>query len=237
MENHIGLKNNLKPLKSFIIRRFIILLVFIAVEERIVYLLYNYVIFPFLKEILGQNKVDFQYTKNGMLLGVALYLILMLIQCIIDIMPPAIAIPFKFLFGKATELLNVDTEILVFNQKIPDNMYVWFRIVSIAIIILLLAIAVFPYVISIVIYTKSVSRKVEEQEIKLEKQRNLLLADIAHDLKTPLTSITGYTQALQDDVEESEEKNRLFMNGINILIPFIKSLLNSMKWFPYYLNI
>ena len=152
MENHIGLKNNLKPLKSFIIRRFIILLVFIAVEERIVYLLYNYVIFPFLKEILGQNKVDFQYTKNGMLLGVALYLILMLIQCIIDIMPPAIAIPFKFLFGKATELLNVDTEILVFNQKIPDNMYVWFRIVSIAIIILLLAIAVFPYVISIVIY-------------------------------------------------------------------------------------
>ena len=118
MENHIGLKNNLKPLKSFIIRRFIILLVFIAVEERIVYLLYNYVIFPFLKEILGQNKVDFQYTKNGMLLGVALYLILMLIQCIIDIMPPAIAIPFKFLFGKATELLNVDTEILIKKSRI-----------------------------------------------------------------------------------------------------------------------
>lgn len=215
MENHIGLKNNLKPLKSFIIRRFIILLVFIAVEERIVYLLYNYVIFPFLKDILGQNKVDFQYTKSGMLLGVALYLILMLIQCIIDIMPPAISIPFKFLFGKATELLNVDTEILVFNQKIPDNMYVWFRIVSIAIIILLLAIAVFPYVISIVIYTKSVSKKVEEQEIKLEKQRNLLLADIAHDLKTPLTSITGYTQALQDDVEESEEKKKQYIDTIH----------------------
>ena len=41
------------------------------------------------------------------------------------------------------------------------------------------------------------------------------MADIAHDLKTPLTSITGYTQALQDDVEESEEKKKQYIDTIH----------------------
>lgn len=215
MDNHFGINANLITLKSFIIKRFIILLCFIAVEERGIYFLYNYVVFPFLKDFFGENKFGISYTKSGMLLGVTVYLFLMLLKCIIDIMPSVFSIPFSFLYGKAMEFLNVDTEIFVLNQKVSQEAGIWIRICYIAIILLLLVIAIFPYVISIIIYSKSVSRKVQEQEIQLEKQRNLLLADIAHDLKTPLTSITGYAQALQDDVEESEEKKRQYIDTIH----------------------
>lgn len=214
MNNQISMKENLKTLKGFIIKRFIVMLCFIAVGERLIYFLYNYIIFPFLKDFFWQNKIDFQYTRNGMLLGVAIYLILILFQCIIDFLPSGMSIPFQYLLSKTASFFHLDQDIFVLDQNVPESAYFWIRILIIAIIILLLLIAVTPYAISITIYTKSVSHKVEEQELALEKQRNLLLANIAHDIKTPLTSITGYSQALLDDVEESEEKKKQYINTI-----------------------
>ena len=47
-----------------------------------------------------------------------------------------------------------------------------------------------------------------------EKRRNLLLSDIAHDLKTPITTISGYATALLDHVVEDEEKERQYLEAI-----------------------
>ena len=210
-----GIKENLKSLKGFIIKRFIVLLCFIALEERIVYFLFTYLLFPFLEKFFAQNKIEFQYTKDGMIMGVALYLLFMLLQCIIDIMPSSFGIPLQYLFRRLLETLHINEGILVMNDNIPPNLYFWIRVLIIVIIIVLLAISIAPYVISIVIYTRSVSRKVEEHERKLEKMRSLMLADIAHDLRTPLTSITGYSQALLDNIEDSEEKKRQYMETIH----------------------
>ena len=41
-----------------------------------------------------------------------------------------------------------------------------------------------------------------------------MLSDIAHDLRTPITTIAGYSKALNDDMVISEEKKREYLQAI-----------------------
>ena len=45
-----------------------------------------------------------------------------------------------------------------------------------------------------------------ERERKLEKQKNELITNVSHDLRTPLTSIMGYLRLLQDSKYENKEQ-------------------------------
>lgn len=61
-------------------------------------------------------------------------------------------------------------------------------------------------------------QRIEEQEEELrlqyERARNLMLSDIAHDLRTPITTIAGYSKALNDGMVTSEEKKREYLEAI-----------------------
>lgn len=54
----------------------------------------------------------------------------------------------------------------------------------------------------------------EKQRIKDEEKRDLLIADISHDLKTPITSISGYARALNDGLVDDEEKKKKYLEYI-----------------------
>lgn len=49
-------------------------------------------------------------------------------------------------------------------------------------------------------------KKSEEERARLEENRRQMLAGIAHDLKTPITVVQGYAQALRDGVIPPEEQ-------------------------------
>ena len=77
---------------------------------------------------------------------------------------------------------------------------------------LLLIIA--PYIIGAALYARVVIsevKKLEEddwiKQKEYEAKRNAMLSDIAHDLRTPITTISGYCQAISDGMVP-EEKNR-----------------------------
>lgn len=53
-----------------------------------------------------------------------------------------------------------------------------------------------------------------DKQDKYESSRKLLLASISHDLRTPLTSIKGYIEALQDGIVTDEETKERYMNII-----------------------
>ena len=50
----------------------------------------------------------------------------------------------------------------------------------------------------------------EEERNKLIKDKQSMLADISHDLKTPITTIQGYSKALADGVISPEEYEKYF---------------------------
>lgn len=76
---------------------------------------------------------------------------------------------------------------------------VLFRVMGV--ILQLVAVFCFSYA-----FYRSLDKKIEEQTQKISKQQNTLFANIAHDLKTPLTSITGFSKALSEDIVEPEER-------------------------------
>ncbi|WP_458862070.1 sensor histidine kinase [Acidaminobacterium chupaoyuni] len=48
----------------------------------------------------------------------------------------------------------------------------------------------------------------EKERLRLDKGRQKLLADISHDLKTPITVIRGYAEALMDGMVEPEDQQK-----------------------------
>ena len=64
----------------------------------------------------------------------------------------------------------------------------------------------------------SMSQKLEAAEkIKqnAENERILLFANMAHDLKTPITSIIGFSKALSDGIIEDKQKQHEYISTIN----------------------
>ena len=59
-----------------------------------------------------------------------------------------------------------------------------------------------------------INRQEEELRLKYERARNLMLSDIAHDLRTPITTIAGYSKALNDGLITSDEKRKEYLDAI-----------------------
>lgn len=69
--------------------------------------------------------------------------------------------------------------------------------------------------------------KVQVQTIKSEMARKRLLSSISHDIRTPLTSIIGYIDALKDDVAVSEEEKREYLQIISRKSNGLKHLIDD----------
>ncbi|CAG9709086.1 putative Histidine kinase [Clostridium neonatale] len=53
-----------------------------------------------------------------------------------------------------------------------------------------------------------------DTRIKYEENRKELMAGISHDLRTPLTAIKGYVEGLRDNVANTPEKQKKYLNTI-----------------------
>lgn len=86
-----------------------------------------------------------------------------------------------------------------------------------AILVLILA----PFVLAALVFTRitmkevrNIQQKQENVKQEYDRKRNLMLSDIAHDLRTPITTISGYAKALQDGMITDEEKKQEYMEAI-----------------------
>jgi signal transduction histidine kinase len=62
---------------------------------------------------------------------------------------------------------------------------------------------------------------------QLEKARRNLFANISHDLKTPMTLIQGYTEAILDDMITEDEQKRKYLKLIHSKIVNLSNLTND----------
>lgn len=68
-------------------------------------------------------------------------------------------------------------------------------------------------------------------ELELERQRNLMLAHISHDLRTPITSIRGYAEGLLDGVASTEEMRRRYLETIAAKASAMERMTRQMSTF------
>lgn len=105
--------------------------------------------------------------------------------------------------------------------------------VSTAIFILGIVIMIIPIILASLMFSKALMDEVhrmdqEKEEMRkgYEKKRNLMLSDIAHDLRTPITTIAGYSKALNDEMVVSEEKKREYLQAIENKSARMSDLIN-----------
>ncbi|KFN08955.1 MULTISPECIES: sensor histidine kinase [Bacillus] len=69
--------------------------------------------------------------------------------------------------------------------------------------------------------------KVQIEAVKSHESRKQLLSSISHDIRTPLTSIIGYVDALKDDIATSEEEKREYLEIISKKSGNLKQLVDE----------
>lgn len=85
-------------------------------------------------------------------------------------------------------------------------------VMGLALILYFIAV-ILVLVIGVILFVHMISKKIKEENIRYNQERNMLFANIAHDLKTPITTIMGFSKALYDEVVVETEKKEL-LNSI-----------------------
>ena len=105
--------------------------------------------------------------------------------------------------------------------------------VSTAIFVTGIVLMMIPIIVASLMFSKALMDEVhrmnqekEEMRKNYEKKRNLMLSDIAHDLRTPITTIAGYSKALNDDMVISEDKKREYLLAIENKSARMNDLIN-----------
>lgn len=67
-----------------------------------------------------------------------------------------------------------------------------------------------------------------EQQMASERQSRELISNIAHDLKTPITAVKGYSEGLLDGVADTPQKQEKYLRTINNKANEMDALLNEL---------
>lgn len=70
-----------------------------------------------------------------------------------------------------------------------------------------------------------------QREQRLKKERSLMLANLSHDLKTPITSIQGYIKGIQEGVADTPEKVDKYLKTIASKASAIDEMVNNLSTF------
>lgn len=207
-----------KKLQYFLIKKFIITLLVVSFAEYIILWLVNhYVMPPVLREFFpGFENAEF---LNGTtVVEFVLLLIAAFIVGVLEIIIPEqirrpISILSSFLQTKSGNTIAPSG-----GEAAIDNLNAIQQILLFIILFLVLIAIVTPYVIGAIYYTRITVREFEKlaearvaARKEFERKRNLMLSDIAHDLRTPITTVAGYSKALSDGMVTEDKKQEYLL--------------------------
>ncbi len=189
-------------LKLYFIKLFTVVLLATGIVESFLIYQIRKGIFVFLQNILLPGRDIEMLSTLGFVVLFALFIAKALISVCTNLLPfnswLASGQATLYLDKKIAGILldNID-EPLPFNSV--DLLLFYMILLTCAVLI------VIPLLIAAFVYSRIVIRKIMEIEaaeheanIRHERARNLMISDIAHDLRTPITTVSGYAKALSD---------------------------------------
>lgn len=205
-----------KSLQLTLIAKFMQIIVACAIAEAIIFYVLSRTVFRgLLMVFFGTDQV-----AHIGLAEAGLAMITMLIGTVLSlvtvILPQQVIRPLEIILGA---LNRVTTGMLELPQEMNllGNMSVAKRVLLTLVLIVTVAVILLPYAIAAIHFSFIIVRNfrtIEEQEMaereEYERRRNLMLSDIAHDLRTPITTVAGYAQALDDDMISDERRDEIY---------------------------
>ena len=202
-----------KKLRDSLIRRFIGVLMIVGIVEYLLLTMSDKFVMPFMADVFFP---DYEITGSFSSLAIGTYFFSALINGLVGFIgsyiPIVARLPFtaalsSYLMNKETSFFAAQEAGIIAGMPLRDKLFITLFIIIVLVILAL------PYVAGAVYFSLMTVRefnKIAEvrknHAIEAEKKRNLMISDIAHDLRTPITTISGYAQALTDGLVKEEDK-------------------------------
>lgn len=213
----------MQRVRRFLMSRFILILVVVSLVEYGLMKLYNILWWPFLQHILeSQINLSYEFKRSEIVLLTVISLIRFLLMLAANFLPgPAklVAVRTVSSFEKsAFTLLPQNMQDGSIYQMDRASSLIFFGSMVIACILFL-----FPYLLGAIWFAKITTIEVarmeaekDAQKKEMEQKRNLMLSDIAHDLRTPITTVSGYAKALADGMVSDPVKQQEYLEAIQV---------------------
>ena len=252
-----------KFLKQFLIKRFIQIILLVALSEGIISIFFSEFAYPVLSKLLVFTDIKITNYSSGIVSNMIQVVLALIVICIFSLLPNFLSEVIQAII----QWFGNDALQIRFDAKLPEGMESplfeqLYYLGLLLLFLLLLFIILLPYLVAAFSFGRMVSKKVEgpiyrltegmkqvsegklttrltfdsehefiqmrnafnemavlmeqnaKQKKEYEKQRNLLLSDIAHDLKTPITTIAGYATALTEGLIKNPEKEAQYLEAI-----------------------
>lgn len=209
----------INELKSYIIKRFIAIIILLSVVEYANMTFVRRTLLTLIVNMYFKGQSTEEVTSYGVMAGTIFILILIVLEMLCMLLPkqiqPAIEEIISNIRGYvARALMHSGGKVSLENVTFRQELLLFLILLSIVFIIAV------PLVIAAIYFSTNVLkrfREIEEEEQRkqkeFDKRRNLMLSDIAHDLRTPITTVSGYAMALSDGMVE-EDKKQEYLDAI-----------------------
>lgn len=232
------LMKDLKSLKHFLIVRFIQIVVACALAEAIVFRMFGDALirsmmlaFFHTDDISGMGLAELGMVAFAVLSGA----ILGFVKAVV---PQQMVRPLELILSTlnrfSADLIHLPSTGSQVSDLSPVMRFVLAIVITGIFLLMLL-----PYIIAGIVFSGMVIREfsaIEEREKQereeYERKRNLMLSDIAHDLRTPMTTVAGYAKALEDGMISDDRRTEIceaiqtkaarMSDLINLLFDYVK---------------
>lgn len=228
-----------RELQIFLIRRFILIIMLVGLVEYFVAKVLKATMVPFIL-VAYFDGADLESVSTVGVTAIVFGIIGTLILAFLKfILPESVGIPIS---SAANRLLSgIDTkggktnvaETILQEMGGRERAQLLFLVTVMAICLII------PYVLGAVLYASMVVREVKiieaaelAKEREYEQRRNMMLSDIAHDLRTPMTTVSGYSKAIADGMvpeakmkeylEAIQTKSKRVNDLITLLFDYVK---------------
>lgn len=201
-----------RQLRGFILSRFFLVLIVTSMVEFAIVLVTNKCFMPFI--IKAFNLEEIVSPESSEKLFVILFVVAA--TAIVNKVWPFFHVSPESAYNALIGLLsgpNGDNQVAV---QTVINLHenpgaAWLLALSLLVIAIIL---VTPYVVAGIVFALSAAKEIrklehekDEERHAEEKRRYLMISNIVHDLKTPMTTVYGYAKALNDGMVPPEKNN------------------------------
>lgn len=207
-------------LKWFLIKKFIEILLIVGIAEYFITFVINLYVMPLLFGYFFPDYGNIRIAGSEVVLFLVVMLVLLCLGAIGSVFP----FPINGIIHGGLEEIQSGLSRIMSSIDETTSIYTLGRVKAALLfltVFVLIVIIAAPYILGAFCFAKitvkefrEIQKEREQQQREFDRKRNLMLSDIAHDLRTPMTTVNGYAKALADGMVTDEAKRQEYLNAI-----------------------
>lgn len=208
-------------LEWFLIKKFIEILLLVGITEYFITFALNKWIFPPLLEYFFPSRgSNINISSTEAIFFVFAMLVVLLSNAFTVMLPSPVRETAQGLAEQVQQCLaavlpsmNKSTPIYPLEGQKALLLFLVFLVIALSILL--------PYILGAICFARitihefrAIQQEREAQQKEFDRKRNLMLSDIAHDLRTPMTTVSGYANALADGMVRDPQQQAAYLDAI-----------------------